>query len=49
MSDRGSNDYLTLRVLDWLRVHSIRVCIIISNHSQDFVTTFERFLNKTRW
>jgi len=44
LADRGSNDYFTLRLLDFLQRNGVKVTITISNHSNDFVRAYERLL-----
>ncbi|MCC5792772.1 MAG: hypothetical protein JJT82_09240 [Legionellaceae bacterium] len=41
LADRGSNDYFTLRCLGFLKEHGVPVNILISNHSNEFVTAYE--------
>lgn len=41
LADRGSNDYLTLRLLGFLHDHQVKVNITISNHSNEFIRAYE--------
>ncbi len=45
LADRGSNDYFTLRLLDFLHENKVDIHIIISNHSNEFITAYENLLN----
>ena len=42
LSDRGSNDYFVLKILEKLHIHKIPVEILISNHSIGFVEAYEK-------
>ena len=41
LADRGSNDYLTLRLLDLLHKNNIQTTIIMSNHNSEFIKAYE--------
>ncbi len=42
LADRGSNDYLTLKILEFLHANAVKCAITISNHSNDFITAYEK-------
>lgn len=46
LADRGSNDYFTLRVLSLLKSAGVAVHVTISNHSNEFITAYERLAKK---
>ncbi|MGL6029253.1 MAG: Dot/Icm T4SS effector Wip [Legionella sp.] len=46
LADRGSNDYFTLRVLGLLKSAGVVVHVTISNHSNEFITAYERLAKK---
>lgn len=45
VADRGSNDWLTLLVLQFLYRQKVSVIILISNHGQEFVSAYEAYVN----
>ncbi|NDH08693.1 MAG: type IV secretion protein Dot [Gammaproteobacteria bacterium] len=45
LADRGSNDYFTLKILEKLTQHGVRVEIILSNHSIEFIEAYEKHQN----
>ena len=46
LADRGSNDWLTLLVLQFLYRGHVRIVILISNHGQEFVSAYESWKNR---
>ena len=44
LADRGSNDYLTLRLLALLQENNIQITIIMSNHNSEFIKAYENLL-----
>ena len=49
LADRGSNDWLTLLVLQVLYRGKVRVVILISNHGQEFVSAYESWVTKKKF
>lgn len=47
LADRGSNDYYTLRLLQFLKINNVQLSILISNHGKVFITEYEALLNKS--
>jgi hypothetical protein len=47
VADRGSNDYLTLKVLEKLKLTDMSVEILLSNHGAEFITAYETKNNFT--
>ena len=45
LADRGSCDYFTLRMLDFLHKNKVDVNITVSNHSIEFITAYENSFN----
>ena len=43
LSDRGSNDYFVLKILQKLHQENVNVEVLISNHGVEFVEAYERF------
>ena len=43
LADRGNNDYLTLLMLQRLRLAGVNIDILLSNHSSNFIRDFEKF------
>lgn len=41
LADRGSNDFLTLKLLGFLHDNQVKVNILISNHSNEFIRSYE--------
>jgi len=41
LADRGSNDYITLKLLGFLHDNNVNVNITISNHSNEFIRSYE--------
>lgn len=41
LADRGSNDYITLKLLGFLHDNNVKVNITISNHSNEFIRSYE--------
>jgi hypothetical protein len=44
VGDRGSNDYFTIVLLDFLKRNDVSVTKLISNHGHEFVSAYERML-----
>lgn len=45
LADRGSNDYYTLKLLQKLCAHKIKVEILLSNHDVEFIHDYEHHLS----
>lgn len=46
LSDRGSNDYFILKIIDFLKKQQVPVTTLISNHSDNFIQNKEQIKNK---
>lgn len=46
LADRGSCDYFTLCLLDFLRENQVKVITLVSNHSNEFITAYERLITE---
>lgn len=46
LSDRGSNDYYTLLLLEKLRQANSRLTIVLSNHGAEFIEAYECFVKR---
>ena len=49
LADRGSNDWITLLLMQYLSRERVEVVILISNHSQEFVSALESYATKNKF
>lgn len=44
LADRGCNDYMTLKLLEFLNQNKIKTTVLLSNHGSVFLNAYERYV-----